>query len=152
MEELNNAWDIDATTENLFDAGSFVMSRVSASLHQVADSGLLEAGGLHDAELQRVCWCLFMGMQNVVNSTMACVADRPVIPFMQQFPVTTRFHLSEARQYMLIQIRDMLHHLARSGMLEGAGMESKHIQAFCQALFCSIHVAVSNTTKLYEHC
>jgi hypothetical protein len=151
-EELSCAWDVDATTEHLFDAGTFLMSRISSGIHQVADSGLLEAGGIQDADLQRVCWCLFMGIQNVVRATIACVADRPQIANIQKFPATSRFHLCEAAQYIMINMRDALHHLARSGILEGAGMESKDIQAFCQALFCSVHAAVYNTAKLYEHC
>ena len=53
MEEVTDcAWDEEVTTSHLFDAAGFIMNRVNESLHQVVDSGLLEAAGLRGNELR----------------------------------------------------------------------------------------------------
>jgi hypothetical protein len=80
------------------------------------------------------------------------VADRLHIANIQKLPAKSRINLCEAAQDIMINMRDALHLLARSGILEGAGRKSKYIQAFCQALFCIVYAAVYNTAKLYEHC
>jgi hypothetical protein len=125
-----------------------VRNRVSGALHQVADSGLLEAGGLHDVDLQRMCWCLFLGMQNVVQATLKCATDRP----RRHSPSMPPFQLGEAVRYVMAHMQGAIHQLARSGLLDGAGMETKEAQQFCEALHQGVHAAVHNAARLYEHC
>ena len=136
------------TTSHLHDAGGLLMSRVTGALHHVADSGLLEAGGLHDIDLQYMCWCLFLGMQNVVRTTLTCAAERPPRHSVTAAP----FQLGEAVRYVMLHMQDAIHRLARSGMLDRAGLEPRAAQQFCEALHQSVHTAVHNATRIYEHC
>ena len=65
---------------------------------------------------------------------------------------TTHLHLQNAAQFVLIQLQDVLHQLARSSILREAGLHEAQVQTFCQALFDGIRVTLLTTAKLYECC
>lgn len=92
MQEVSECtWDEEVTTSHLFDAAGLIMNRVNDSLHQVVDSGLLEAAGLRGNELrprwlvpaeptvcaQQFCWCVFIAIQAVMRNMVLCVSERP---------------------------------------------------------------------------
>ena len=146
-----NMQDHELAASHLRDAGGHLITRIADAIHEVVDLGLLEANGIRDQYQQEVCNCMFMALRNTVQNIVMTLVDHPV-PSAITYPATTHLHLQNAAHFVLIQLQDVLHQLARSSILREAGLHEAQVQTFCQALFDGIRVTLLTTAKLYECC
>lgn len=54
--------------------------------------------------------------------------------------------------FIQLRLKDVLYQLIRSGLLQSAGLTSKQIHAFSQAMYHAVHGAVHGTVRMYEFC
>ena len=96
-----------------------------------------------------------------MRNMVLCVAERPANRVATQQPqlgtsrnASRERHASRwtAASFILLRVKDILYQLIRSGVLQGAGLTSKQIHAFSQALYHAMHGAVHGTVRMYEFC